>query len=34
MNLHILYFAWDNQSKKSALCIIRLQVCCMKNKVL
>ena len=31
-NYFILYFAWEDQSKKSALFIIKLQVCCMKNK--
>ena len=30
--IYILYFAWEDQSKKSALFIIKLQVCCMKNK--
>ena len=29
---HILYFAWEDQSKKSAVFIIKLQVCCIKNK--
>ena len=27
-----MYFAWEDQSKKSALFIIKLQVCCMKIK--
>ena len=30
--IHIQYFAWEDQSKKSALYIIKLQVCFMKNK--
>ena len=30
--LFMLYFTWEDQGKKSALFIKKLQVCCMKNK--